>query len=82
MTCLIPEKDLPDGEQRHCQRDPLQQFNKVSAEAKVNPDRRRFLVGSAVAGTGSVAAASIHDGELGAPWHVTPMEVLNSNRVE
>jgi gluconate 2-dehydrogenase gamma chain len=30
-------------------------------------DRRRFLVGSAVAGIGSVAGAVLHDGELGAP---------------
>ena len=30
-------------------------------------DRRRFLIGSALAGIGGVAAAAIHDGELGAP---------------
>ena len=30
-------------------------------------DRRRFLIGSAVAGLGGVAAAAVHDGELGAP---------------
>jgi gluconate 2-dehydrogenase gamma chain len=32
-----------------------------------NLDRRRFLVGGAVAGIGGVAAAAIHDGELGGP---------------
>ena len=36
--------------------------------AKLTVDRRRFLVGGAAAGTAGVAAAaSIHDGELGAP---------------
>jgi gluconate 2-dehydrogenase gamma chain len=30
-------------------------------------DRRRFLIGSAVAGIAGVAAAAIHDGELGGP---------------
>lgn len=30
-------------------------------------DRRRFLVGGAVAGMGGVAAAAMHDGELGGP---------------
>jgi gluconate 2-dehydrogenase gamma chain len=36
--------------------------------AKVTFDRRRFLIGSAVAGmVGAKASAEIHDGELGAP---------------
>src|ERR1700733_6672802 len=39
----------------------------VATSAPVNLDRRRFLVGGAVAGIGGVAAAAIHDGELGAP---------------
>jgi gluconate 2-dehydrogenase gamma chain len=30
-------------------------------------DRRRFLIGSAIAGIGGAAAAAIHDGELGGP---------------
>jgi gluconate 2-dehydrogenase gamma chain len=34
---------------------------------KVNLDRRRFLIGSAIAGVGGVAAAALHDGELGGP---------------
>jgi gluconate 2-dehydrogenase gamma chain len=35
---------------------------------KVNLDRRRFLIGSAIAGIGgAAAAAAIHDGELGGP---------------
>jgi gluconate 2-dehydrogenase gamma chain len=34
-------------------------------ECGVDLDRRRFLVGGAVAGIGGVAAAAIHDGELG-----------------
>jgi gluconate 2-dehydrogenase gamma chain len=33
----------------------------------VNQDRRRFLFGGAAAGIGGMAAAAIHDGELGAP---------------
>jgi gluconate 2-dehydrogenase gamma chain len=32
-----------------------------------NLDRRRFLIGSAIAGIGGVAGAAIHDGELGGP---------------
>jgi gluconate 2-dehydrogenase gamma chain len=37
-------------------------------DAKTNLDRRRFLIsGAAIAGIGSVAAAAVHDGELGAP---------------
>src|SRR6202162_6342053 len=36
-------------------------------ESNVNLDRRRFLIGSAAAGVGGVAAAAIHDGELGGP---------------
>src|SRR3984885_3255923 len=30
-------------------------------------DRRRFIIGSAIAGIGGAAAAAIHDGELGGP---------------
>src|SRR6204780_3140644 len=37
----------------------------VASILKSNLDRRRFLVGGAVAGIGGVAAAAIHDGELG-----------------
>jgi gluconate 2-dehydrogenase gamma chain len=35
--------------------------------AKSNLDRRRFLIGSALAGIGGVSAAVLHDGELGGP---------------
>jgi gluconate 2-dehydrogenase gamma chain len=35
--------------------------------AKSTVDRRRFLLGSAVVGTGGAAIAAVHDGELGAP---------------
>ncbi len=45
---------------------PLQCVS-VAAAVKVNLDRRRFLIGSAIAGIGGVAAAAIHDGELGGP---------------
>ena len=34
---------------------------------RITWDRRRFLIGSALAGIGGAAAAAIHDGELGAP---------------
>jgi gluconate 2-dehydrogenase gamma chain len=36
-------------------------------ESSLTLDRRRFLVGSAAVGIGGVAAAAIHDGELGGP---------------
>jgi gluconate 2-dehydrogenase gamma chain len=36
-------------------------------EHPTNWNRRRFLIGSAIAGIGGVAAAAIHDGELGGP---------------
>jgi gluconate 2-dehydrogenase gamma chain len=51
-------------------RDPTsdEQRRTTSAPAaKANLDRRRFLVGTAAAGIGSVAAGVLHDGELGAP---------------
>jgi gluconate 2-dehydrogenase gamma chain len=67
LESKAPAKDLPDDEQRHFQRNPLQRIPGVAATVNVNLDRRRFLVGSAVAGIGGVAAAAIHDGELGAP---------------
>jgi gluconate 2-dehydrogenase gamma chain len=37
------------------------------APAQASLDRRRFLLGSALVGIGGAAAASLHDGELGAP---------------
>jgi len=37
------------------------------AVVEVNQQRRRFLVGGAVVGISGVSAATIHDGELGAP---------------
>jgi gluconate 2-dehydrogenase gamma chain len=36
-------------------------------DAKVHWDRRRFLIGGAIAGVGGMAAAAIHDGEFGGP---------------
>src|ERR1700689_3855846 len=39
----------------------------VASILKSNLDRRRFLIGSAVAGLGGAAAAALHDGELGGP---------------
>lgn len=38
-----------------------------SAPAQVSLERRRFLLGSAMVGIGGAAAATLHDGELGAP---------------
>jgi gluconate 2-dehydrogenase gamma chain len=45
----------------------LPQRGPVATTAKVNLIRRRLLMGSAVVGIGGVAAAIIHDGELGGP---------------
>jgi gluconate 2-dehydrogenase gamma chain len=39
----------------------------VAPTVEVNLVRRRLLIGSAVVGLGGVAAAAIHDGELGGP---------------
>ena len=42
--------------------------NLSSGETRSAPwNRRRFLIGTAIAGFGGVAAAAMHDGELGAP---------------
>src|ERR1700686_4375179 len=62
-----PAQGLPDDKQCQSQRNALQRVPAVAAAVTVNLDRRRFLVGGAVAGIGGVAAAAIHDGELGAP---------------
>src|SRR5450631_1343181 len=45
----------------------LSQRGPVATAAKVNLSRRRLLMGSAVVGIGGVAAAVMHDGELGGP---------------
>ena len=39
----------------------------VASDVKSNWDRRRFMIGSAIAGLGGVAAAALRDGELGGP---------------
>ncbi len=39
----------------------------IPPSVKSNLDRRRFLIGSAIAGLGGAAAAALHDGELGGP---------------
>jgi gluconate 2-dehydrogenase gamma chain len=57
-----PVADLVTHEQVPPERDPRQH--------KMNLDRRRFLIGSAVAGIGSAGAAALHDGELGAPSQI------------
>ena len=53
-------------EQHPSPSNPLQR-DSVATTVKVNLDRRRFLIGSAIAGIGGVAAAAMHDGELGGP---------------
>ena len=60
-------EDLADHEKHPTQRDPLLRIAAAATPVKVNLDRRRFLVGSAMAGLGGVTAAAIHDGELGGP---------------
>ena len=67
LESKAPAKELAEDKQRPSQRNPLQRIPGVAPTGKVNLDRRRFLVGGAVAGLGGVAAAAIHDGELGAP---------------
>ena len=48
---------------------PPRDESKTSARSTVKSkvDRRRFLIGSAMAGLGGAAAAALHDGELGGP---------------
>jgi len=46
---------------------PVQELPGANATVTVALDRRRFLVGGAVAGIGGIAAAAIRDGELGGP---------------
>jgi gluconate 2-dehydrogenase gamma chain len=52
-----------DGRERLDQAQP----EPVAQSVKVNLVRRRLLLGGAVVGVGGVAAAVIHDGELGSP---------------
>jgi gluconate 2-dehydrogenase gamma chain len=52
-----------DGRERLDQPQP----DSVAQSVKVNLVRRRLLLGGAVVGVGGVAAAVIHDGELGSP---------------
>jgi gluconate 2-dehydrogenase gamma chain len=61
-----PISNLAEHEKQQPLRNPLQS-DPVADAVKVNLIRRRLLLGSAVAGIGGVAAASIHDGELGGP---------------
>jgi gluconate 2-dehydrogenase gamma chain len=49
------------------ERDGLQADAPAPTTVKSPVDRRRFLIGSAVAGLGGVAAAALRDGELGGP---------------
>jgi gluconate 2-dehydrogenase gamma chain len=46
---------------------PTTEPEPIAPAAAVNLVRRRLLLGSAVIGVGSAAAAAIHDGELGGP---------------
>ena len=55
-----------DNEPGQCPDDRIQRATKAPT-AQVNLVRRRLLLGGAVAGVGGVAAAVIHDGELGGP---------------
>jgi gluconate 2-dehydrogenase gamma chain len=49
------------------QRESHNSITPTPAAAEVNLIRRRLLIGTAVAGIGTVAAAAVHDGELGGP---------------
>src|SRR5665213_3762829 len=66
-----PVDEIATAEHRDLRGDPqpelLQRTTATTATVKVNLDRRRFLLGSAIAGVGGAAAAALHDGELGAP---------------
>jgi gluconate 2-dehydrogenase gamma chain len=50
-----------------CKRLDARQPEPIAPSVKVDLVRRRLLMGGAVAGIGAVAAAAIHDGELGSP---------------
>jgi hypothetical protein len=60
-------EDLADHEKHPTQRDLLLRIAAAATPIKVSLDRRRFLVGSAMAGLGGAATAAIPDGELGGP---------------
>ncbi|MGA2842921.1 MAG: hypothetical protein ABSG18_22730 [Steroidobacteraceae bacterium] len=55
LECKVPAEDLAEHEQRQAQRNPLQRIPGVAITVKMNLGRRRFLIGSAVAGIGGVA---------------------------
>src|ERR1700677_3512295 len=55
-----------DHDPRHSPSNSIQR-EPIAATDKVNLVRRHLLLGGAVVGVGGVAAAAIHDGELGGP---------------
>src|ERR1700690_547093 len=61
-----PAEEIADHELRQLPGNPLDCVA-VAPTIEVNLARRRLLIGSAVVGLGGVAAAAIHDGELGGP---------------
>jgi gluconate 2-dehydrogenase gamma chain len=62
----IAAEEVADHERHQSTGNPLPSFP-ISPPVEVNWIRRRLLLGGAVVGIGGVAAAAIHDGELGGP---------------
>jgi gluconate 2-dehydrogenase gamma chain len=62
-----PKPTIEPGspEENHADHDP--HHSPIAPKVTVNLVRRRLLLGGAVAGVGGVAAAALHDGELGGP---------------
>jgi gluconate 2-dehydrogenase gamma chain len=64
---LVSVQDKPDALTAHLPSSAQTQDRDAVATVSVNLVRRRLLVGGAAASIGGMAAAAIHDGELGAP---------------
>jgi gluconate 2-dehydrogenase gamma chain len=64
---VVSVQDKPDALTAILPSNAQAQSREAAATVTVNLVRRRLLVGGAAAGIGGIAAAAIHDGELGAP---------------
>ena len=70
LESKAPADHAAGHQQRHPQSKPALPIPAAATTVKMNLDRRRFLIGGAIAGIGGIAAAAMHDGELGGPAQI------------
>src|ERR1700690_1796349 len=63
----VPTNHLAEPAQGRRQANPPLPIPDAATTVKKHWDRRRFLIGGASAGIAGMAAAAVHDGELGGP---------------